>query len=749
MTVAFRRRCFAGPPLVAVAMMLVLACTGARADPWQDALALANAGVAEARKANDAQRLAEALARRAGALQQLGDRQRALTDAEEAAATLPAGAPTALRAAVSGVHGQALLLSGSAERAQIPLRAALALAEPAGLQRLSAAAGNDLGLALARLQRLGEAEAAFAAAQAAALRGGDALTASRVALNRARLAERSQDPARAREQARAADALLAPLADSREVALQRAGAGDLLRRQAGNQNLVRREAEAALEGAAASAARLRDPYASAYALVYLAELALDEQRLAQAAKFNERAQFAAQASGQANVVFRAQWQSARLLDRAGEPDAALAAYRSALVSLDSIKADIAAEVWSAGDSYRERVGGAYFGFVDLLLRRAGKDADAARATATLREARAVLERFRTVELEDYFRDDCVERYLAGVKPLEQAAARTAVLYPIPLPDRLELLVSIGERMHRVVVPVGEDALRREALALRVALERRATFQFLPHARQLHDWLIRPLEALLAEAQVDTLVLVPDGPLRGMALAALHDGKGFLIERYALAIAPSLSLVDPRPLAARATSILAAGVAQSVQGFSALPAVTAELADLQALGAKSVLLDSAFSAAAFEQGLRNAPVSVVHIASHARFSADARESFLLTWDGRITLDQVERQFRATRLRDEPIELLFLSACETAAGDERAALGLAGVAVKAGARSAVATLWQVNDAATGLLVSEFYRQLATPGVSKAEALRRAQRALLADLRYRHPGQWSAFMIIGNWL
>jgi CHAT domain-containing protein len=95
------------------------------------------------------------------------------------------------------------------------------------------------------------------------------------------------------------------------------------------------------------------------------------------------------------------------------------------------------------------------------------------------------------------------------------------------------------------------------------------------------------------------------------------------------------------------------------------------------------------------------------------------------------------------------LLTLSACQTAAGDDRAALGLAGVAVKSGARSALATLWAINDQASAMLVTEFYRQLLKENVSKAQALQRAQNALMQNVRYRHPGYWSPFLLIGNWL
>jgi CHAT domain-containing protein len=114
-----------------------------------------------------------------------------------------------------------------------------------------------------------------------------------------------------------------------------------------------------------------------------------------------------------------------------------------------------------------------------------------------------------------------------------------------------------------------------------------------------------------------------------------------------------------------------------------------------------------------------------------------------------MDGLERVMKLSRFRDEPVELLTLSACRTAAGDERAALGLAGIAVKAGARSALATLWYINDQASSEMVAEFYRRLAEPDMSKARALQEAQRTLMRDPRYRHPGFWSPFLLIGNWL
>jgi CHAT domain-containing protein len=114
-----------------------------------------------------------------------------------------------------------------------------------------------------------------------------------------------------------------------------------------------------------------------------------------------------------------------------------------------------------------------------------------------------------------------------------------------------------------------------------------------------------------------------------------------------------------------------------------------------------------------------------------------------------MNQLEQIVGIGQYRDKPVELLTLSACQTAAGDDRAALGLAGVAVKSGARSALATLWFVNDQATALLVSDFYQHLKDSSVSKAGALQQAQINILSDRRYRHPGYWSPYLLIGNWL
>lgn len=116
---------------------------------------------------------------------------------------------------------------------------------------------------------------------------------------------------------------------------------------------------------------------------------------------------------------------------------------------------------------------------------------------------------------------------------------------------------------------------------------------------------------------------------------------------------------------------------------------------------------------------------------------------------MTLEQMDQCLGVFRFRQTPLDLLTLSACETAVGDDRAALGLAGVAIKAGARSALASLWSINDKASSLLVAEFYRQLMNPAFNRAQALQAAQMMLLKDPQYDHPVYWAPFLMINNWL
>jgi CHAT domain-containing protein len=405
--------------------------------------------------------------------------------------------------------------------------------------------------------------------------------------------------------------------------------------------------------------------------------------------------------------------------------------------------------YSGGEStFHRSVRPVFVELADLLLREADR-LDGAAATEKVRAARETVELLRTAELEEYFQDECVAALRSRVTGIDRLAPGSAALYPIVLPDRLELLLSLPEGLTRRTVAVGEAEVDAAALRLRLLLEKRTTRQYLRPAQRLYDWLIRPVMPELRAAGIDTLVLIPNGPFLTIPLAALHDGERHLVEAMALAVVPGLTLLDPQPIARADVQVLINALTEPVQGFAPLPSVAMEVQRIRQVFGGQVLQDRDFLIRRMQRELDATPYSMVHIASHAQIAADARDSFLLAYDGKLSMDGLERFVKLSQFRDEPVELLTLSACATAAGDERAALGLAGIAIKAGARSAVASLWFINDESTSRLIGDFYRRLADPAVSKAKALQAAQVALLQDRLYQHPIYWAPFLLIGNWL
>jgi CHAT domain-containing protein len=246
-------------------------------------------------------------------------------------------------------------------------------------------------------------------------------------------------------------------------------------------------------------------------------------------------------------------------------------------------------------------------------------------------------------------------------------------------------------------------------------------------------------------------------MRTIPMGALYDGEKFLVEKYAVAVSPGLTLMRPEPLnrVGKQLQVLKAGVTvQRTVGdqvFAALPSVSGELAEIGRLYPGATLKDETFRNVQLEQRLEQDAFTIVHIASHGQFRADARDTFILTFDSTLSLDMLERLMLPSKFREQPIELLTLSACQTATGDDgaRAALGMAGIAVKAGARSAMATLWFVSDEASSELVGRFYGELRdNPTLSRAESLQRAQLHVLQTDRFRHPYYWAPFLMIGNW-
>lgn len=657
------------------------------------------------------------------------------------------------RARYWGVVGEVRRYAGRLAEAERAYTRARDLAADLGDGYLEAAAIN--GLALARNARAGrgadagqsetvDAAAArrlFEAAAERAHAGGHATLAASASINAARLAYAANDRAVAARLIERAFNGLEGSADSRAAAYALTALGDLARR------LDSALAAPALARAVAMAGRLGDPRGRAHALGAQARHAERQGDLARARTLTARALLAAAALDAPEIDYRLHWQQGRLARAAGRPAYALDRYAAAIDRLGAVRSAFLVGFTGGRSPFRTAVEPLFRDYVDLLIDAAAQARGADRAALLVR-VRSSVETLKRAELLDYFGDDCLAALSEKRTPIDRLAADAALLYPVILETRTVVVVRLPSGLTWYEVPVGRAEITETVRRYRFFLEKRTTREHLRAGRRLYDWLIRPLEARLAAEGVRTLVITPDGPLRTIPFAALHDGARYLVERYALAVTPGLDLLAPRPIAEVALKPLLLGLSVPRQGFAPLPAVARELAAVHARLGGEVLLNQAFDEAGLRRRVAREAYTIVHIASHGQFEATAEGSFLLTYDGRLTLDGLETAIKYSRFRDQPIELLTLSACQTAAGDDRAALGLAGVAVKSGARSALASLWSVNDTAASVLIERFYAALATGGTGRAEALRSAQRALLADPRTDHPGYWSAFLMIGNW-
>jgi CHAT domain-containing protein len=503
------------------------------------------------------------------------------------------------------------------------------------------------------------------------------------------------------------------------------------------------------EEAGEIAKALGDARAASYALGHRGHLYEQERRYDETLLLTRLAVGFAQQVHAPESLYRWEWQTGRILRAQNRLDQAIPAYQRAADLVQTLRPEMVAGAAETSSSFRESSGRLFFELADLLLQRASGTSTREEAQPYLIKAREAVELFKTAELRDYFSDECVDAFQTRPTKLEDVSRQAAIIYPIILPDRTELLVSLPDGMHRLTVPVSQVELTEEVRAFRSLLQKETTREYLRRAQRLYDWLLRPLESTFAQFNLDTLVIVPDGPLRMIPFAALHDGKQFVIAKYAVATTPGLNLTDPKPMARDHIEVLTAGLSDAVQGFPALPNTAGELNGIGLLFKTHRLLNQEFRFPRMEQEMKENPFTIVHIASHGKFEREVKNSFLLTFDDKLTMDHLNQVIGRFRYRDQPLELLSLSACQTAAGDDRAALGLAGIAIKAGARSALATLWFISDEASSALVVEFYHQLQDPTVSKAMALRNAQLKLLENPDYQHPIYWAPFLLLNNWL
>jgi CHAT domain-containing protein len=691
----------------------------------------------------------------ADAFQQLGQYRLAESTLENADPLAKASGDKRLQVRVESSLGAVYMLTSNPDDAEGLLTKSVALAREVGDAHLVATALNNLGNLHAYQKNTDQALREYEEGVDSAKSAGDKGLALKISANLVSCAVAAGESDEAIKWAKQIIDEAPGAPDSHDKAQALLGAGkalvDIFTQSDSKDDDLRLQAYKADRLAGDTAQKINDARAQSYALAYEGELYELEGKSDEALELSRHAAVLAQQLKSPDILFRWQWQIARILGLQKKREEAIVAYQSAVATLQTIRHDMSLHFGNTNyhSSFREAAGAIYFELADLLLQRADDAKTDAEIQTDLLAARDTAEDLKAAELEDYFQDDCANLLKAKVTKIETISNTAAVVYIIPLADRTEILVMMPSgRIERVKSPATAAQLEDTATQFRYNLEKRTTDEYLEQAEQLYDWLIKPLAPLLEDKKIDTLVFVPDGALRTIPMAALSDGDHFLVEKYAIATTPGLTLMEPKPLSAEKGNLIINGLSESVQGFPALDYVPNEVKKLNALYGGPELMNAKFVQGNVDKEFATDSYSIVHIASHGHFDADARKTFVLTYDGKLSLDQLERMIRPSQLRDQPVELLTLSACQTAAGDDRAALGLGGSAVKAGARSAFATLWFVNDEASSMLVSDFYVNLHS-GISKAKALQKAQIKLLSNPLYGHPCYWAPYLIIGNWL
>ncbi|HEY9849963.1 MAG TPA: CHAT domain-containing protein [Leptolyngbyaceae cyanobacterium] len=408
------------------------------------------------------------------------------------------------------------------------------------------------------------------------------------------------------------------------------------------------------------------------------------------------------------------------------------------------------------------------------------------------EAVSAIEQSWERDYENYFKTNLSNTAFGSreiaetlAKLAKQTGKKPALIYAVPTPERLELILVLPQQapIRKMLPEANKDALLnvvRQFTREVTDPTRVNTTTYLPAAQKLYGWLIAPLASELASNQIDTLIFCMGSGLRSIPLAALHDGQKFLVEKYSIGLIPAFNMTDTLYKDIKNLPVLAMG-ASEFKEQAPLISVPVELSAILE-DVSGVLWPGSWQGKQFLNqqftlnNLRNQRASqrfgIVHLATHAEFrSGSPNNSYIQFWDSKLTLDKM----RQLQWNNPPVELLVLSACRTAVGDEDAEMGFAGLAVNSGVKSALASLWSVSDIATLALMTEFYQQLRVAPI-KAEGLRQTQiemlrgnvrfedgklqgpmlgegvflppkLAALGNTDFKHPFYWAAFTMIGS--
>lgn len=497
-----------------------------------------------------------------------------------------------------------------------------------------------------------------------------------------------------------------------------------------------------LDLAVKTARKIDNPRIASFALGAMGKYYELQQQYDKALSWTKQAQFAAQQVQAIDSLYQWDWQAARIYNAVGETEAAIETYERAIASLQTIRTNTTQSQGNPLFAFQSDLEPIYRGYIKLLLSNNPSD-------FALKQALQTKDLLLLNELENFFKDDCFE-----LETLTEAdrfsylqKTNTAAISTIILDNKTYVIWQLPNgQFKKYALNISQKQLNNLITQWRFDLENKENDNYLALSQQLYKLLLPPkIETYLKNSGIENLVFVNDGILRNVPMAALHNGEKFLVEDYAITNSLGLNIraKDSNPKIEKATVF---GLTIGINQFPPLPYVKQEIKQLAEIIEEEQFLNDDFTKSNFKKQIESSKSPLIHVATHGRFSGNLENSFLQAYQSQINLPELESILSEHNLNfpNYPIELMVLSACDTAAGDPRATLGMSGVAVRAGVNNVLGSLWSVNDRQIVSLIDGFYNNWIQDGLSQSEALRQAQLDLIKSPDY-HPSNWSSMILL----
>ena len=515
-------------------------------------------------------------------------------------------------------------------------------------------------------------------------------------------------------------------------------------------NVLIRQTYEMIKQALTIATHLENNRVIAEANGYMGLLYAIEKRYDEAMQFIRMAIFFSDLIHRDDILYYWQWQLGRLFNIKGDTQSAITLFNQAIKTLNPIQFKLLTGYRNSANVFDDKIKPVYLDLAKIYIEQADKANQSNIQQKKLNLAWDTMEKLKSAEMQNYFQDECITQFDNAILGIPEIPLKTAIIYPILFDDHPVILLNLPFGLKQVALSIDSKTITKRVLRFSKALYEWDTYE--EDAMFLYQSLFQPVEKILEAQHIDTLIVAADGLLRLIPFTALYDGSNFLTEKFAVVTIPSKNLTNTQSVILFQDKILLGGSSKGRTEknviYSPLPYVIRELDSIQKIIGGRTIIDDDFNKKNLLNEFDKDSFSIVHFATHGEFGLTPEQTFIMTTDDIINLNEIQQIFDRYKYTN-PVELLTLSSCKTAIGNERAAFGIAGIAVKAGVKSVIASLWPVDDKVACKLLSDFYKNYSLKGTSKAKALQQAQMEILKYPQYYHPSYWASFLLIGNWL